>query len=344
MSDELNDIDFKALFEKDFENEEITVSEDLIARTMTAIKNCDKDGSEEPVIELKKENETEITPVPARRNKKAMIRMISGLAAALVIGIVGFMVFRQGGMLEKKSEDRVKESALPIMADTTGNAEKGSEKNYASVSDNMAAVEETAAVSEKADTVDEAAGDQNYGERRDKSSENYEDDSAGFDRSEGSSDSLPQGQKNAISAYDGVQFAAGIQDEMYNEEAKDEAPMEAAAEDTVQESENEEDTVIKSTREILTEYCAIRGKECLTEEEHDKALIRSLNSYKKTMEIGNSIEETLYQYLKESKEDGIETYIWAMLLEDISGKTEKDPEGKDLWMTGSDYLKIYEKK
>ena len=94
----MSDIDFKKLFEEEFEKEEISVSEDLIARTMAAIK-----------AEEKKEMEPDkVVPVKNLKKKK-MLKAIYGIAAALVIGVAVIAILSQSSFSSK--EDRATEAS-----------------------------------------------------------------------------------------------------------------------------------------------------------------------------------------------------------------------------------------
>ena len=116
MSEELFDLEIKKSFEEEFDAQDIFVSEDLIARTMAAIKSQesnDTDSQREDDIDSSKDNvisvtkntidstntatETEkVVDITAHTTKKRYLKWISGIAAALVIGVVGLFIFKNG--------------------------------------------------------------------------------------------------------------------------------------------------------------------------------------------------------------------------------------------------------
>ncbi len=123
------DIDFKNLFNDEFDSLDISVSEDLIAKTMAAIKlEQEKNGEEnadDTAVKTKDKNADaytkkadamnadrateksddngKIVNISERSNKKYIIKMVSGIAAALVIGVVGLFVFK-AGRAERKAD------------------------------------------------------------------------------------------------------------------------------------------------------------------------------------------------------------------------------------------------
>ena len=119
------DIDFKNLFNDEFDSLDISVSEDLIAKTMAAIK------LEQGKTEVKKaDNATEksddngkIVNISERSNKKYIIKMVSGIAAALVIGVVGLFVFKAGRAERKADTTSMANSATESKMSETATAD-----------------------------------------------------------------------------------------------------------------------------------------------------------------------------------------------------------------------------
>ncbi|MCR5727949.1 MAG: hypothetical protein K6G24_10830 [Lachnospiraceae bacterium] len=99
------DIDFKNLFNDEFDSLDISVSDSLIAKTMAAIK-LEQEKTEVKKVDnaAEKENDNgKIVNISERSNKKYIIKMVSGIAAALIIGVVGLFVFK-AGRAERKAD------------------------------------------------------------------------------------------------------------------------------------------------------------------------------------------------------------------------------------------------
>ena len=103
LTDIENDEAFRSEIRDDFENEfnlqDLTVSEDLIARTMAAIRSTEKEETEEKTAEVK-----ETTSENKIRNIR-IVKWVSGIAAAVVIGVVGIVLFKSGLFSTSKSSD-----------------------------------------------------------------------------------------------------------------------------------------------------------------------------------------------------------------------------------------------
>jgi hypothetical protein len=89
----------------------LSVSDDLIARTMDAIKNADESAkafpvAEAPVRTARESTETAAAPVKNRSAKyRRFARIAAGIAAAALIGIFGIGVLKSGLFFSKKSAD-----------------------------------------------------------------------------------------------------------------------------------------------------------------------------------------------------------------------------------------------
>ena len=134
MSEELFDLEIKKDFEEEFDAQDIFVSEDLISRTMAAIKSLDEDNidsSKDNIIDITKNTieststatETEkITDITAPTARKKSFKWVSGIAAALVIGVVGLLIYKVGmGGIKSKSDF----TAANYAASTSDNSYSG---------------------------------------------------------------------------------------------------------------------------------------------------------------------------------------------------------------------------
>ncbi|MCQ2495730.1 MAG: hypothetical protein MJ131_03970 [Lachnospiraceae bacterium] len=138
--DLLNDEAIKAAFSSEFEAADISVSEDLIARTMAAIKALPVGEEEDDEIEAEKADSEKIQPVPyylrqrpepvrqkGYSRKTVILRWVTGIAAAVMVGIVGIAVVKNAGI--KKSESNRAEYAA---SDTAAATDDYKSESYAS--------------------------------------------------------------------------------------------------------------------------------------------------------------------------------------------------------------------
>ena len=135
------DAEIKKMFEEEFDMAELTVSEDLIARTMTAIRGLSGDDTNTNADTEnigKTDTETsKITQISSVR-KSSVIKWISGIAAALFIGIVGF-TFIKLGLNGSVKEDSATSTNMAASSESYNRVEadgpemrRDSEKNYSS--------------------------------------------------------------------------------------------------------------------------------------------------------------------------------------------------------------------
>lgn len=112
MSEELFDLEIKKSFDEEFDAQDIFVSEELISKTMAAIKNIENGTAEDSdnntnaqdtvkTVSIASDNVTNITNPSV---KKKSYKWVSGIAAALVIGVIGLLIFKLGGGIKKNSE------------------------------------------------------------------------------------------------------------------------------------------------------------------------------------------------------------------------------------------------
>ena len=188
----MSDIDFKKLFEEEFDNEEIQVSEDLIARTMAAIK-AEENKENKPLGEQKQEK-----VIPINKNRKRnILKAVYGIAAALVIGVVVIAVLNQGSF-SKKSEDAADR--------TQANSISGNYSAGRTADADMAYDESPSAVMSES-AVPEAAS-----EKEDITSDSFDmDDGASFDY-ENKNEYTPESPASDDQMFDVKNYTSGIID------------------------------------------------------------------------------------------------------------------------------------
>lgn len=115
MSEELFDLEIKKSFDEEFDAQDIFVSEDLIAKTMAAIKSIDKDTTEndnkpesteaaDKIVNIGSTLSNNVTNISNPSAKKKSYKWVSGIAAAVVIGVIGLVIFKLGGGIKKSSD------------------------------------------------------------------------------------------------------------------------------------------------------------------------------------------------------------------------------------------------
>ena len=131
MSEELFDLEIKKSFDEEFDAQDIFVSEDLIAKTMAAIKSIDKDTTEndnkpesteapDKIVNIGSTVSNNVTNISNPYTKKKSYKWVSGIAAAVVIGVIGLVIFKLGGGIKKSSDYAAYEG--PTANSTSDNA------------------------------------------------------------------------------------------------------------------------------------------------------------------------------------------------------------------------------
>ena len=131
MSEELFDLEIKKSFDEEFDAQDIFVSEDLIAKTMAAIKSIDKDTIEndnkpesteapDKIVNIGSTVSNNVTNISNPSAKKKSYKWVSGIAAAVVIGVIGLVIFKLGGGIKKSSDYAAYEG--PTANSTSDNA------------------------------------------------------------------------------------------------------------------------------------------------------------------------------------------------------------------------------
>ena len=72
-------------------------------------------------------------------------------------------------------------------------------------------------------------------------------------------------------------------------------------------------------------------------------VIRASDIYEEVLEEVDPItEEALYALLRDSEDDPAREYIYALMLQDVSGIVFEDENSEKTWTTGKEYLELYE--
>ena len=338
MSEEkkILDSEIKALFQDEFDANEISVSEDLFARTMASINKL----KSEPEA---KENTTPVTDITAR--KKRLFRIISGIAAALFIGVVGFAIIRIGGGISKKES-----------ADLAGNTSMATDNSYSEspvsnsiqpinapsefkISNNNSFISEAAIPNSS--TRDDSIRENDSSTENSYSSESKELGSV-------SNESAESEPEETSTNHTKNESPVIHEDNNSDEIEKTEDSGDAETSDNKKEDEPTVTRIIESDitengysvfYTIVDQYINnITGDVSFT---LDPEYIRSLASYQNLLSCGTEAEPVVLELLSESTEDGAKEYILALLVEDLSGKSFNDPEGNALWKTGKEYLELF---
>ena len=347
------DVEIKKMFEEEFDMADLTVSEDLIARTMTAIRGLSGDGAETESASVDAEPESKITNIAgiSRANKKtettktteistvrksSVIKWISGIAAALFIGIVGFTFIKLG------LNGSVKEDSA-----TSTNMSANSE-NYSSVkSDGY----ETRRESEKNSFSDRPMTEASASIPMTDDVYEYDGEDYGLPSISANGNAYkfsPDETKNDAYLGDIINHEKQVlttPTDSIPDELTPGATENAGGSSGVDNSDNKE-----TEAEELKEFVVIEADILLqnianyrNNPKADKdAMIRKTREYKNIVNLDVNAEDTLYKLLAESEGDAELEYIYAVLLEDVSGKTFTDDNASDIWSTGKEYLKLYE--
>ena len=307
------DIDIKALFEKDFDAEGICVSEDLIARTMAAIRkeNVPETSEAESTVE-----NAEITDITKR---KRTIRLVSGIAAALFIGVVGFAIFRMGGGLKsERANDNSLKSAMAnnIQADSVEEAnsytpEMYKDSDYSDVTESV-----------KQESKYDAAGSDNSNTRG-----NYYDSTPNPDEKI-AAESAYSDDSDMKTSENGASY--GIINnitETIEEENTDGITSDILGGITFEFKQN---TFSVDHNDILSDIKAINSIKAysdLTSDETNKEQIKE-EIIKAFTENGENLSDD-------------EAYNMALILCDITGVNFCDENGTPVWHTGKEYWKLY---
>lgn len=328
--------DLKDMFDQEFDLAGITVSEELIAKTMTAIRGL----SEAETVELSadhslSEKETHVITkaalaseseqtgkiVSISKGKRAM-KLVSGLAAALFIGVVVFAFLKMGVGGITKSEDRASESPVEQTANSvqTDSASEDAEYHYEA----------------EANTADSP---QSYAsspvipsERATESLNTPESIGAVTDNSD----------ELIVSAGDG---SGGYTDDMKNiVDNEDDGKHKKYLGILNANAKNISDiTEVKEYIELKSYKVAQSVNIYLTPMAKNIPVIRSSDIYEEVLEEVDPItEEALYALLRDSEDDPAREYVYALMLQDVSGIVFDEDETGETWTTGKEYLELYE--
>lgn len=127
-----NDKEFAALLNgvlsKEFDEEGISVSEDLIAKTMGRISQLEKEPEQTT-------SEQTVTPIPKKKNPMRFAKLAAGIAAACFIGVLGIAIIKNNWMskgdVEKcmdSAAENYEESEKPVQASNDSKSASSKEK------------------------------------------------------------------------------------------------------------------------------------------------------------------------------------------------------------------------
>ena len=332
----MNDKEIKDMFDEEFDLAGITVSEELIAKTMTAIRGLSEaenvelsaDHSllekETPMITkaaLASEPEQTDKIVSISKGKRAM-KLVSGLAAALFIGVVVFAFLKMGvggitksndSSAEAPREQTVNTPPPDIALESANNHYKAeantadSPQSYANspvipaeqASEALNTPESIGAVTDNSDELIVSAGDGGSG---------YTDE-----------------VKNIVENEDDRKHKKYLG--ILNANAKNISDI----------------TEVKEYIELKTYKVAQSVNIYLTPMAKNIPVIRSSDIYEEVLEEVDPItEEALYALLRDSEDDPAREYVYALMLQDVSGIAFDEDETGETWTTGKEYLEFYE--
>ena len=324
----VKDDEIKEMFDKEFDLADITVSEELIAKTMTAIRglsdtdttglNITKSYNTEPD---KASSDTTTSDKVVNISKRTkVIKMVSGLAAALFVGFVVFTFVKLGVGGITKSEEKAAESSSSSYSTAQSNSASATESYRG---------DETAApnsLCEDAEYLGDKPAESKYGADEAPSVAIVDGDSKNPQISAGSvtqnveddgnTDTVDREKDGSLKTENSISYL--------NPDIKD-------IDDVKEYISKESDKLTDSMNMLIAPM------------KKNDSVIRSSDIYGEvTYEINPVTEEALYALLKDSKDDPTKEYIYAVMLQDVSGINFTDENSENTWDTGKDYLKLYE--
>ena len=330
------DDEIKDMFDEEFDLAGITVSEELIAKTMTAIRGLSEaenvepsadsglSGKETPVIAKAasaSEQDRSGKIVSISKGKRAM-KLVSGLAAALFIGVVVFVFLKMGvggitksndSSAEAPREQAVNTPPLDIALESANNHYKAEGNSAPSAQSHASSPVTSAELPSETLCTPES-------------------DIAVTDNSD----------EHIVLGGDGGSNYVG--------EDKTEVDLENAGKDI--RYLGILNTTAKNTSDIkeVKEYIELKSYKVaqsvnmyLTPMASNIPIIRSSDIYDEVTEEVNPItEEALYTLLRDSEDDPAREYVYALMLQDVSGIVFEEDESGETWNTGKEYLEYYE--
>ena len=306
------DAEIKKMFDDEFDMADLTVSEDLIARTMTAIRGL----SDPEKTESAEESSQASDKVVSINNRKKVIKMVSGLAAALFVGFVMFAFIKMGVGGISKSEDKASNASERYYVTSQPNS---ANETYDYESDsNTASAASPGRVADDAEKTVNSVDENKLGM-----------DSA-FESAVGSENTaLPQISAGSVTQDD---------EDGIGNNVKPEKDGTQKAEFNITDL-NDIKKYISSESDKITDSMNMM----IAPMKRNDKVIRDSELYGAvTEEITPATEEALYALLKDSKDDPAKEYIYAVMLQDVSGISFTDENSENTWTTGKEYLELYE--
>ena len=323
------DDEIRDMFDEEFDLAGITVSEELIAKTMTAIRGL----SENEPVEFSADNDiagkeaAEITKTSDKivsiSKRQKVMKLVSGLAAALFIGVVVFVFLKMGVGGISKSEDRASEPSegWSTTASQANSVATDSESSYKGAS----------ATTDSA----EYFSYENHGSPADLATEENTAPQVTLSGTDNS-------DEPTLSAGDGISAPEFDGTEKVDNENKDKANRylkilngNAKATSDIKE--------VKDYIEIESLKVADSMNMLLAPITSNDPVIRASDIYEEVLEEVDPVtEEALYALLRDSEDDPAREYIYALMLQDVSGIVFEDENSEKTWTTGKEYLELYE--
>ena len=319
----LKDDEIKEMFDKEFDLADIKVSEDLIAKTMTAIRGLSDPGNTETdktesynTVSDNTEADTASDKVVSIANRKKTLKMVSGIAAALFVGFVMFAFIKMGVGGISKSEDRASEA---------------SERSYVSAQPNS--VSEAYDYDGNSSTAS-AASPGRVADESEKCVESVDEPKLGM---ESSFESATGSENTALPQISAGSVTQDNEDGIGNTVKPDNDGKQKAEFNLT--DLNDIKNYISTESEKITDSMNMM----ISPMKRNDKVIRDSDLYGAvTDEMTPVTEEALYALLKDSKDDPAKEYIYAVMLQDVSGINFTDENSENTWDTGKDYLKLYE--
>ena len=314
LNEESLDFEIRKSFEDEFDAEDLFVSEDLIARTMAAIQKADTASISSDSQENNKDTDIDkVTDITDKTNRKSIIKVVYGIAAALIIGVIGIAIFKMAGGI-KKSEDKADfvASSNAVSSERYESATESSVPRYKDEekSSSSSVKQETNASAGSYDSlkVTDSVADSKY----------YNSSSLKGDIKT-SEDSMEIDMKNPREDYEGLDFTASEQaDESYNEATTDTANSDGGAiktDDVDSDSETptysgiSEEAVLEDISDIVEQIGFTEEKEMPYTDENMRK-IHGTAGYQHLMSYGDEVKAVLEEiYDKGRTGEGMEAYM-----------------------------------
>lgn len=159
--------EIKAMFDAEFSAADIFVTEDLIARTMAAIDKEKTDGQENRTEQTGQTEQTgRVAANTGASKKRTFIKWASGIAAAMLVGVIGITVIRSAG-ISKSEDSNTAVQSFRYDSDNGVYSEKSDSATADSVDEDRCEISAQQEYSKPAETVEAAEASEAKNERSD---------------------------------------------------------------------------------------------------------------------------------------------------------------------------------